>query len=87
MSRQFPSATSLSALRLSAAVELYQCNCAAAAAKLEEALRVSALDARVLNDASVAHLCLASDPADAGPSLAHALERALAAAELTPDRP
>ena len=66
----------LSSVRLSAAVDLYQGDCVAAAAKLEEALRLSAPDAALLNDASVAHLCVARDTAEiAGPSLVLAVER------------
>src|SRR5262245_27260885 len=80
--------TARDAVRLSAAIDLYLHNCAAAAAKLEESLRLRKSDAYLLNDAAVAHLCLARDsPNDAGPSLVRALERALAASELQPEWP
>jgi CHAT domain-containing protein len=77
----------LSSVRLKAAIDLYRGDCNAAAAGLEEALRISASHVLLLNDASVAHLCLSREPDLAGPSLARAMERALEASELSPGRP
>jgi CHAT domain-containing protein len=76
------------AVRLWAAIDLYQSECPAAVARLEEGLRISQGDPDLLNDASVAYLCVASQaPELAGPSLVRALERALSASEIRPDWP
>jgi CHAT domain-containing protein len=87
-SLEFKTSKDIAAARLWAAIDLYQGNCAAAIARLEEALRLSPNDAALLNDASAAYLCSASQVSDSvAQNLARGLERALAASELRPDWP
>jgi CHAT domain-containing protein len=87
-SLEFKTSKDILAVRLWAAIDLYQGNCAAAVARLEEALRLSPNDAALLNDASAAYLCFTSPVSDSvGQNLVRGLERALAASELRPDWP